>query len=90
MKNRSYWTSLCLAWLDHEVLNTPDEKERLVELVSELDGGCLERICEWIIDTLQAEKHADTTHSRLMEHQEDIDYIAIAGALCEEWSLTVC
>ena len=48
---KSYYTSLCRAWLDNEVLNRASERERVVEMCS--NGKSVEHICEWMIDRLQ-------------------------------------
>ena len=83
----SYYTSLFRVWLDHEVLNRPEEREHLIEMICEDTGRCPERVCEWVIDALHSKDSASDTHSRLIEHQEDIDYIGVSRALCEKYAI---
>lgn len=79
---KSYYTSLCRAWLDHNVLDKPSEQERFIEL--NCVEGNIERTCEWIIDRLQAAYSGSYTEKCLREHIEEIDFIMIAEALSEQ------
>ena len=83
----SYYTSLCRAWLDHEVLNRPGKKERLVEMIiSATAPHSAEKVCEWIIGELQ-DGGASNTRSQLIDHQEDIDLVSIADILSREYCM---
>ena len=85
----SYYTSLFRVWLDHEVLSRPEAKEYLVEMICEDTCRCPERVCEWLVDVLHSKNSVNDTHSRLIEHHEDIDYIGVSKALCEEYVIIV-
>ena len=83
----SYYTSLFRAWLDHEVLSKPEAKDYLIEIICEDNGKCLERVCEWLIDSLYDTRSVSNTHTELLEHEGDIDFIRISRLLCEEYKL---
>ena len=82
---KSYYTSLCRAWLDHNVLGKPSEQERFIEL--NCVEGNIERTCEWIIDRLQSADSGSRTEVCLQDHIEEIDFIMIAEALSEQCSV---
>ena len=80
---KSYYTSLCRAWLDNEVLNRMSEKERIVELCS--DERDIESLCEWIIDRLQSSDNGGNTERCLKDNIKEIDFIVVARALREQY-----
>lgn len=80
---KSYYTSLCRAWLDNEVLNRASERERVVEMCS--NGKSVEHICEWMIDRLQGADNDGDTERCLQEHIKEIDFVIIAKALREQY-----
>lgn len=77
--SRTYYTSLCMAWLDHEVLIRPDEQEKLFELIVNQNGNT-ECICEWLIDRLQGANDSKTK-SDLLDNLEEIEFAKIAEIL---------
>ena len=80
----TYYTSLCRAWLDHEILIEPNRQEELLEIGSRRGG--VEYICEWIMDRLQSPDNSKT-RSDLLDHIESIDLIKISEALFTEYSV---
>ena len=79
----TYYTSLCRAWIDHEILTAPNEKEELFEIATERGG--VEYISEWVMDKLQTLDNSKTG-SDLLDHIEEIDLVRIAVVLYEEYS----
>ena len=82
---RSYYTSRCRLWLDHNVLNYQSELSHLQELIQDGEGHNIEQICEWIIDKVEATPLCTSQQVELIESEEYIDYIRIAKALIEEY-----
>lgn len=81
----SYYTSLCRAWIDHEIINIPSEKERLVEICT--DERSLERVSEWVIDKIQDADNGNSTVRCLQDCIDKIDFIIIAKGICEEYAV---
>lgn len=83
---KSYYTSLCKAWLDHEVLSKPGEKEKIIEMVAN-KNDLSERFCEETIERLLAEKEKKQITIQLLDHLADIDFIRLSNILCEEYTI---
>ena len=81
---KSYYTSLCRAWLDHEVLEKQSEKEKLAETLME-KRNTKEFLCEWVIDRLSQSEDNSNTRFQLLEHFADIDVLKISECLYEEF-----
>ena len=82
---KSYYTSLCKVWLDHEVLSKPDEKEKIIEMVANKNDLC-ERFCEETIERLLDGKEKKQITVQLLDHLADIDFYRLSKILCEEYT----
>ncbi len=82
--NRSYYTSLCRVWLDHEVLSNPDEREWIMEMLTN-KNDINERFCEEVINKLQTSEGKTQATVQLLDHLIEIDFTHIAKLLCDEY-----
>lgn len=81
---KSYYTSLCRVWLDHEVLSKPNEREWIVEMLTN-KNDINERFCEEVINKLQTSEGKNQTTVRLLDHIMDIDFMVIVKSLCDDY-----